>query len=59
MVSKFKVNDRVKRIEDRENVSSTVLEVIQTLDGDSIYLISYDEGGFGYWFESDLELIDV
>jgi hypothetical protein len=54
MDTKFKVNDRVNRIEERENVSSTVLEVIQTFDGDTIYRISYDEGGFGYWFESDL-----
>ena len=42
----FKVGDVVDRIEDREHVRSKVLEI--TEDGESM-LLSYDEGGQGWW----------
>ena len=42
----FKVGDIVDRIEDREEVRSKVLEISE--DGESM-LISYDEGGEGWW----------
>ena len=38
------IGDRVERIEDREVVGATVLEV----DGESV-LLEYDDGGTGWW----------
>lgn len=52
-VPKFAVNDRVRRIEDREVVGATVLEV--DAESDIFYRIGYDEGGEGWWPEDSLE----
>ena len=44
------VGDKVNRIENREQVSSTIIEI----NGDQA-LISYDEGGSGWWPITSLE----
>jgi hypothetical protein len=49
----FKVGDTVCRIEDREQVRATVLEIISVGDEDTLH-ISYHEGGNGYWSASSL-----
>jgi hypothetical protein len=38
------IGDRVNRLEDRETVGATVIEV----DADNV-LLEYDEGGQGWW----------
>lgn len=48
----FKVGDVVCRIEDREQVRATVLELC---DQETVH-ISYHEGGHGYWSCSSLRL---
>lgn len=48
----MKVNDRVNRIEDREVTGAIILEI----NGENA-LISYDEGGEGWWPFDCLELI--
>ena len=60
----FQVGDRVERIEDRAEVSSTVIAIIhnvgETSSGeqdDVTVEISYDEGGSGFWPSSALRFI--
>ena len=48
------VGDRVERIEDRDVVGATVLEV----DGD-VVLLEYDEGGTGWWPVDCVRLVVV
>ncbi len=50
----FSIGDRVNRIEDRPITSATVKEVMN--DGQNV-LITYDEGGEGWWPSNCLELI--
>lgn len=45
----FHIGDRVNRVEDRDEVGATVVEI----DGESV-LIAYDEGGEGWWPASAL-----
>lgn len=47
----MEVNDRVHRKEDRDVTSATILKI----DGENA-LISYDEGGEGWWPLDCLEL---
>jgi len=54
---KFKVGDRVDRIEDREVTGATVL-VVQESDNGNMYELQYDEGDNGWWPEDCLKLID-
>lgn len=49
----FKVGDTVCRIEDREQVRATVLEVLNAGEEETLH-ISYVEGGHGYWSASSL-----
>lgn len=60
---KFVVGQRVKRIENREIVGATVLQVVHTIEisYNYTYQIQYDEGasglndGTGWWPEDSLE----
>lgn len=52
----FQVGDRVERIEDRAEVSATVISINESsggsgADGENVQSveISYDEGGSGWW----------
>lgn len=49
----FVIGDRVRRLEDREEVDATVVEI----DGENV-LLEYDEGGTGWWPPEAIELID-
>lgn len=40
----MQIGDRVNRIEDRETVGATIVEI----EGESVK-IEYDEGGAGWW----------
>ena len=48
------IGDRVERIEDREVVGATVLEV----DGENV-LLDYDEGGEGWWPVDCVRLVAI
>ena len=52
----FQIGDRVERIEDRVEVSATVISISETAGGSGAegeiaqtVEISYDEGGSGWW----------
>lgn len=49
----MKVNDRVNRKEAKEVIGATILKI----DGENA-LITYDEGGEGWWPLESLEPID-
>lgn len=50
----FGINQRVRRIEDREIVGATVLGFEPDMNSWN-YEIAYDEGGTGWWPENCLE----
>jgi hypothetical protein len=54
----MKVGDIVNRIEDREIVGATILEVVKCSDEECVFLIAYDEGGQGWWPKDSLELVE-
>jgi len=49
----FEVGSRVNRVEDSPSLGAVVVEMY--LSDELYYLISYDEGGEGWWPESSLE----
>lgn len=52
----FEIGESVNRVEDREGVGGTVIDVQPDPDGaGDICLITYDEGGEGWWPEALLE----
>lgn len=51
----YKVGDRVRRIEDREVVGATILQVVEMGDGGWSVELQYDEGGTGWWPVSCIE----
>lgn len=51
----YKVGDRVRRIEDREVVGATILQVVEMGDGSWSVELQYDEGGTGWWPVSAIE----
>lgn len=60
----FQIGDRVERIEDRVEVSATVISISTNeggsgLEGEAAQSveISYDEGGSGWWPSSCLRLL--
>lgn len=53
-MAKFKIESRVRRIEQRISTGATVLSV-ENGPEEPVYLLAYDEGGTGYWPESALE----
>ena len=55
---KFSVNQRVRRIENRDVTAATVITVGEYNEWDGYsYEISYDEGGSGWWPENCLEAL--
>jgi hypothetical protein len=56
-VAAFKPGDRVVRIEEREHVAATVVGVDKMVGPEEYfsYLITYDEGGEGWWPEDSLK----
>lgn len=52
MISMFKINDRVRRLEDRQVTGATVADI-----RGGLLLLAYDEGGEGWWPESSVEPI--
>lgn len=53
-MNKFNINQRVRRIEDREQVNATVIG----FQDPDYYELSYDEGGTGWWPESAIEALE-
>lgn len=51
----FQIGQRVNRIENRASVGAVVISVEYNHSFEFYsYYINYDEGGFGYWNEADL-----
>lgn len=53
----FQIGDRVERIENREEVSATVISIDDTNE-EKVYGLEYDEGGTGWWPESCLRKLE-
>jgi hypothetical protein len=51
----YKVGDRVRRIEDREVVGATILQIVDMGSMGYSVELQYDEGGTGWWPVSCIE----
>lgn len=54
---KFKIGDRVRRLEERDVVTATVIAAEDGMI--RVYELQYDEGGTGWWPENTIELIEA